>query len=138
MGSQPCVVVRPQDRTRTATAVDYFVGVCAETAGSRALCLQLAEFPPGTRARAHLHDEHESAAYVLRGEVEMWWGEGLREHVVVRAGEFCFIPAGVPHLPLNNGSETAVAVLARSDPNLDESVVLLPELDSLPHLGRKD
>ncbi len=58
----------------------------------------------------------------------MFYGDGLREHVVVRAGEFLYIPAGVPHLPCNNGSEPVTAVLARTDPNEQESVVLLPEL----------
>ncbi len=46
----------------------------------------------------------------------------------MRAGQFLFIPAGVPHLPFNpSDSETCTAVLARTDPNEQESVVLLDE-----------
>jgi uncharacterized RmlC-like cupin family protein len=48
---------------------------------------------------------------------------------VVRTGEFLYIPAGVPHLPLNTGRTDAIAVLARTDPNEQEGVVLLPDLD---------
>ena len=62
----------------------------------------------------------------------MWWGERLEHHLVSRAGEFVYIPANVPHLPYNpSATETCVAVIARTDPNEQESVVLLPELDAI-------
>jgi uncharacterized RmlC-like cupin family protein len=35
----------------------------------------------------------------------------------------------MPHLPFNASQKEAVALLARTDPNDQESVVLLPELD---------
>jgi len=51
---------------------------------------------------------------------------------VVTAGAFVYIPADVPHLPYNSSAtETCVAVMARTDPNEQESVVLLPELDKI-------
>ena len=65
---------------------------------------------------------------MLSGEVKMWWGEGLQEHIVAGAGDFVYIPAGMPHLPCNlSQQEAAVAVVARTDPNEQESVVLLTE-----------
>ncbi|MBN8998087.1 MAG: cupin domain-containing protein, partial [Rhizobiales bacterium] len=51
--------------------------------------------------------------------------------VVVKAGEMFYIPADMPHLPANRGTEPCVAIIARTDPNEQESVVLLPELESL-------
>lgn len=131
-----CVVVRSGESKAGATGLDYFVGVSAETAGARRLCLQLVAIPPGGRASAHLHVEHESALYVLEGEVVTWYGEGLERYAVTGPGDFLFVPAGVPHLPVNYGSVPARAVLARSDPHAQESVVALPELDTLPHLAR--
>ena len=87
-------------------------------------------FPPGGRAKAHLHEEHETALYVLSGESGMWYGDQLQEYVVLKAGDFCHIPARVPHLPSNlSQTEPCVAVIARTDPNEQESVVLLPELE---------
>ena len=60
----------------------------------------------------------------------MWYGERLEQHLIARAGEFLYIPANMPHLPYNlSASESCVAVIARTDPNDQESVVLLPELD---------
>jgi uncharacterized RmlC-like cupin family protein len=88
--------------------------------------------PPGARANAHLHENHETAIYVLSGEAVMWYGEGLTERLSAKAGDYIYIPAGVPHLPANP-SETVpcVGVLARTDPNEQESVVLRPDLDGL-------
>ena len=42
-----------------------------------------------------------------------------------------YIPAGMPHLPANVTNAPASAVIARTDPNEQESVVLLPELEAL-------
>jgi uncharacterized RmlC-like cupin family protein len=48
----------------------------------------------------------------------------------MRPGDHSYIPPNVPHLPINpSASETAVAVLARTDPNEQVSAVLLPKLD---------
>ena len=73
---------------------------------------------------------------MLTGTAETRFGPGLRRRVTVRAGEFHYIPAGVPHLPLNaSPDEPFVAVLARTDPNEQESVVLLPELEEVATAG---
>lgn len=109
----------------------YASGVSAESAGSRGLCLHTLTIPPGGRAKAHRHAAHESAIYLVSGSAEVWWGEGLAHHDVMRAGDFIYIPAGVPHLPANTGDVPAFAVVARTDPNEQESVELLPELDAL-------
>ena len=42
-----------------------------------------------------------------------------------------YIPANIPHLPANLGTEPVTAVIARTDPNEQESVVLLPGLDGV-------
>ena len=42
------------------------------------------------------------------------------------------MPAGCPHLSVNRSrTEPCVGVVARTDPNEQESVVMLPELDKL-------
>ena len=47
-------------------------------------------------------------------------------------GDYLYIPADVPHLPYNaSETEPCLAVIARTDPNEQESVVLLPELDGV-------
>ncbi len=62
----------------------------------------------------------------------MWFGEKLEEDQIVKAGDFLYIPAGMPHLPYNpSQTEPASAVLARTDPNEQESVALRSELDGI-------
>jgi uncharacterized RmlC-like cupin family protein len=52
--------------------------------------------------------------------------------LVVRAGEFLYIPANVPHLSYNLSEiASCIAVIARTDPDEQESVVLLPKLDAV-------
>jgi uncharacterized RmlC-like cupin family protein len=130
-----CVHVRAGEEGKGSTGVTYAEGISALTAGSQHLCLELATLPPGAVGRAHLHAGHESAAYVVEGSVVLLFGEQLKEKVVAHAGDFLYIPSGVPHLPANaSASEPAVTVLARTDADAQESVTLLPELDDLPHL----
>jgi uncharacterized RmlC-like cupin family protein len=127
-----CKIIRPGDTYDGKQGFSYFEGIAAETVGSQAICMHLLSIPPGGRAKAHLHENHETAIYVISGEAHTWYGEGLSEHVIVKAGEFFYIPAGMPHLPWNmSDSEPCVAVIARTDPNEQESVVLLPELDAV-------
>jgi uncharacterized RmlC-like cupin family protein len=110
----------------------YAPAISAQTVGAQALHMQLLTIPPGGRARAHKHESHETAIYVLQGEGRMWWGERLENHMVTPAGSFVYIPANVPHLPYNaSPTEPCVAVIARTDPNEQESVVLLPELEAI-------
>ena len=52
-------------------------------------------------SKAHLHENHETAIYMLGGDVDVRCGEGLRECLIARAGDFLYIPAGMPDLPVN-------------------------------------
>jgi uncharacterized RmlC-like cupin family protein len=133
--TKQCVLVQAGEAAEGRTGVTYAAGMSASSAGAKGLCLQLASLPPGARARTHQHDAHESAAYVIEGEMVMWFGERLEERLAARPGDFVYIPSGVPHLVMNGSeAEPAVAVLARTDPNEQEDVTELPELDALPHL----
>lgn len=109
----------------------YRPAISAETVGAKHLHLQLMEIPPGARAKAHKHESHETAIHVLSGVSGCFWGEKLEHHAIAGAGDFVYIAANVPHLPYNRSqSEPVVAVIARTDPNEQESVVLLPELEA--------
>ena len=61
----------------------------------------------------------------------MWFGERLAECMSSQAGDLVYIPADTPHLPANLSDQPVTAVIARTDPNEQESVVLLPEFDAL-------
>jgi uncharacterized RmlC-like cupin family protein len=119
-----CVVIAPRETFRGKQGLDYFAGISAESAGTTGLCMHLVTIPPGARAKPHYHERHETAIYVISGEAGMWYGAGLRQHLTARAGELLYIPANIPHLAYNpSETETCTAVLARTDPNEQESVL---------------
>lgn len=132
-GSRPeCRLLRAGAGFTGKQGLQYAVGISAEAAGSQAIHMQLVTIPPGGRAKAHKHATHETAIYALSGESCVWHGDRLEHHTIVKPGDFFYIPADVPHLPYNpSQTETVTAVIARTDPNEQESVVLLPELESI-------
>ncbi|UPA23726.1 cupin domain-containing protein [Shinella oryzae] len=134
-GKAACHVVRPGSTYDGKQGFSYFEGIARESVGATGICMHLLTIPPGGRAKAHMHESHETAIYMLSGEAHTWYGERLENHVVVRAGEMFYIPAGVPHLPANLSDQPASAVIARTDPHEQESVVLLPQLDALIEVG---
>ena len=132
-----CHIVRPGHTTYAGKqGFNYMEGIAQQTVGAKGICMHLLTIPPGGRAKAHVHENHETAIYALSGETHCWYGEQLQHHRVVREGEMLYIPAGVPHLPANLSNEAASALIARTDPNEQESVVLLPELDALVDFSR--
>jgi uncharacterized RmlC-like cupin family protein len=129
--SATCVCLRVGEPFVGRQGFTYAAAISAETVGASAIHMQLLTVPPGARAKAHKHEAHETA-YVLSGEVGMYYGERLENHMVTRAGDFVYIPANVPHLPYNmSETEPATAIISRTDPNEQESVVLMPELDAI-------
>ena len=128
--ARTCRVVRAGTEFTGKNGHLYTPGVSAQSVGARRIHLQTVRMPPGGRARAHKHDGHETAILILSGESGMWYGERLEQHLIARAGDFLYIPANMPHMPYNlSAEESCIAVIARTDPNDQESVVLLPELE---------
>jgi uncharacterized RmlC-like cupin family protein len=132
-----CRVLRSDGCYEGRQGLSYAVGVSTETVGAQGLCLHTLTIPAGGRAKAHRHETHESAIYMVSGSCEVWWGDGLAQRDEAGPGDFVYIPAGVPHLPINRGDDAVIAVIARTDPNEQESVVLMPELDDVPDRSRR-
>lgn len=124
-----CQKLRPSGTYDGKQGFSYFEGIARETTGSQAICMHILKIPPGGRAKAHLHENHETAIYVLEGSAVMYWGERLQHLMESAAGDLIYIPAGVPHLPVNTSESEVVAVIARTDPHEQESVRLLPDLE---------
>jgi uncharacterized RmlC-like cupin family protein len=120
----PIITVRPTAETTSRQRLPYFVGISGATAGATAISMNLIVIPPGGAAAPHLHRGYETALYILQGRVETFYGPGLQRSVVNEAGDFLFIPADLPHQPRNlSATEPARAIVARNDPNEQESVV---------------
>ncbi|MBV2131644.1 cupin domain-containing protein [Pseudomonas sp. MAP12] len=109
--------LRPDTEVMTRQRLPYFVGISGQTVGAQGLSMHLVVIPPGGRAEPHLHIGYETGIYVLEGCVLTRWGASLENEIVSEAGEFLFIPPGVPHEAINlSASEAARAIVARNDP----------------------
>jgi uncharacterized RmlC-like cupin family protein len=119
------VAVRPSPQALTEQNVPYFFGISGETVGAKNVSMHLVVIPPDARATPHVHIEHETAIYVLEGDVLTRWGTHLEHEVRSHAGEFLYIPPGVPHEAINlSAVNEARAIIARNSP-LDHDTIRL-------------
>ncbi|HOB62532.1 MAG TPA: cupin domain-containing protein [Candidatus Competibacteraceae bacterium] len=117
------ITVRPNVTIDTLQKLPNYVGVSNQTAGSTGISMNIVLIPAGAKAQPHYHDGFETAIYILKGEVQTFYGKGLAKSCINKQGDFLFIPAGVPHQPVNLSSDTeAIALVARNDANEQESV----------------
>ncbi len=119
------VRVRPDESFTSKRNLNYFLGISERTAGTQNLSMNLVKIPPGGKAEPHYHDGFESAIYILEGQVDNRFGEGLKESIITGKGDFLFIPPGIPHQPKNlSDSEPAIAVISRNIATEQEPVIL--------------
>ena len=115
--------VRPDRALMTKQRLPYFIGISGQTVGATGLSRHLVVIPPGAKAEPHRHIGYETGIYVLAGRVLTRWGERLEHEVVSEAGDFLFVPPGVPHEAINlSAAEPARAVIARNDPAEQDKV----------------
>lgn len=115
--------VTPHHEVMTLQRLPYFIGISGQTVNATGLSMHLVVIPPGARAEPHLHVGYETGIYVLEGSVLTRWGPRLEHEVVSKAGDFLFVPPGVPHEAINlSATEPARAVVARNDPAEQDKV----------------
>jgi len=127
------VVIRPTTATPTKQGLPNFQGISGQNAGAKAISMNKVVIPPGGAAKAHRHKGYETVIYLIKGRVKTLYGDGLKKSVVNEAGDFLYIPADLPHKPINlSDTESAEAIVARTDPNEQESVEHVAEPDASP------
>lgn len=108
----------------TTQRLPYFIGISGRTVGAAGLSMHIVVIPPGARAQPHVHVGYETGIYVLEGRVLTRWGSALENETVSEAGDFLFVPPGVPHEAVNlSATEAARAVVARNDPEEQDKVM---------------
>lgn len=124
-----CRVVRGGDAYPGRQGIAYFTGLTGATTGARGISMVAATVPPGGRTKAHLHRGIETAAYVLEGEIEMWFGPELGEMLPAGAGDYAYVPGDMPHVLVNRSDRPCRAIVAHTSGNDQDGIVMLPELD---------
>jgi uncharacterized RmlC-like cupin family protein len=120
------VIIRSHGEDCRRSAEDQS-GVSGPSSGRSTLRLHLVMIAPGTRGVPHFHAASDTAIYLVSGEADVWHGPDLGKRSAVRAGDFVYVPAGTPHLAVNRGDVTSIAVVARTDP-ADEPGAIVIEL----------
>ena len=120
-----CKVIRGGEGFHGKQGLDYFAGVSAQSAGAKGICMHMAVIPPGAEAKPHYHEAHETAIFQIEGSTSFRHGPNLEFTDVVNEGDYVYIPAGVPHQPFNPTTRMARAIIARTDPHEQDSVVLI-------------
>jgi uncharacterized RmlC-like cupin family protein len=116
-------IVRPEAETLSKQRLPYFVGISAASAGATCISMNLVVIPPDAAAEPHSHRGYETAVYMMKGRVDVRYGHALEQLLTLEEGDFLFIPADLPHQPVNlNPTEPALCIVARNDANEQESV----------------
>ncbi len=117
------ITVRPSETIDTIQKLPNYVGISGKTAGTTGISMNVVIIPPSAKAEPHFHNGYETAIYLLKGNVQTFYGKNLSKSVINKQGDFIFIPDGVPHQPVNlSSTEEAIALVSRNDPNEQESV----------------
>jgi uncharacterized RmlC-like cupin family protein len=117
-------IVRPEQETLSRQRLPFFLGVSAASTGSTGISMNLVVIPPHSAAEPHSHRGFETAVFMMKGGVDVRYGPALESHLRLDEGDFLFIPANLPHQPVNVGDEPVYCIVARNDANEQESVEL--------------
>ncbi len=93
-------------------------GIDSNTAGAKKIWLGKVECTPNTMGPPHHHGEAETAAYVVSGQIRVYFGEDFKEYIDAGPGDFIFVPANTPHIEGNVTDEPAEAILSRGPDNI--------------------
>ena len=77
-------VVKPSDSDRDLPrGIVGGAEISQATTGAHNIYMGLFRVPAGARSRPHYHADCESALYMLRGSIEIRWGDRLEDSVEV-------------------------------------------------------
>jgi uncharacterized RmlC-like cupin family protein len=113
-------VVKPGAERELPRGVVGGAEISQATTGAHNLYMGLIRVPAGARSRPHFHENCESAVFMVRGGIEIRWGDHLEESVEVLQGDMLYVPPRVTHIVRNlSDAEPAEYVVARDSPTED-------------------
>ncbi|NEQ26860.1 MAG: cupin domain-containing protein [Microcoleus sp. SIO2G3] len=92
------------------------IAVSQQTTGQSEIYMCKVVIPPcqAETAIPHAHIGTETAIYIEKGEVVVFFGDALEEVVIASAGEYLHIPPGVIHYPVNRQDSEMAALVTRT------------------------
>jgi uncharacterized RmlC-like cupin family protein len=111
---KPVVIKKGGVDSKMGQNLDRISAVAPESTGAGEIYMALVTVPPGARAVPHAHENTHTSIYVVSGTVKTYYGERLEEVCETSAGDFLYIPPGLIHCAVNDTTEPAVGVVART------------------------
>ena len=109
---------QPSSTTTQTPGMERKPGIDSNTVGASKIWLGHVTCTPNTMGPPHHHGDAETAAYVVKGHIRVYFGEDLKEMVEAGPGDFIFVPANTPHIEGNPYDEPAEAILSRGPDNI--------------------
>lgn len=110
------VVGKSQLTAEYAEGLERTIAISQQTTGQSHIYMCKVIIPPHQAETAipHAHIGTETAIYIEKGEVVVFFGDALEEVVVVSEGEYLHIPPGVVHYPVNRRDKEMIAIVTRT------------------------
>jgi uncharacterized RmlC-like cupin family protein len=117
-GAFGAVRVEPLTPTVVPLGLNRYMGVTASNVGSKQLSMNRIVLPPGARGPRNMHRNAEKVIMVLQGPFTTLMGEKGEKTIILKTGDFLYIPGNAWHQWVNPGkSHTSIIVEARADAN---------------------
>ncbi|HEX4345244.1 MAG TPA: cupin domain-containing protein [Solirubrobacteraceae bacterium] len=118
-------VVKSRAERRSPFGMGGAAEVSPTTTGAENIYMGVFRVPAGAQSMPHYHADCESALYLLSGQLNMRWGEGLEHAVSLERGDMVYVPPRETHL-LENPSEEQEAEYVVARDTADEHSVEVP------------
>ena len=92
------------------------------TAGAKEIYLGIFRVEAGARSRPHYHASCESAVYMLRGALEVRWGDHLEHTSHIAVGDMAYVPPNETHLLHNLSPDEAAEYVVARNASTEDSV----------------
>lgn len=125
----PQVTRSGEEDTHTLSSGDCIrvTGVGPQHTGATKIWFGQVSNKPGYRSLPHHHGEAETGGYILRGSGRIYFGEGFKTYVDMKAGDWVWVPPFMPHVEVNMSvTEELIWLTARTPDNI---VFDLPDVD---------
>ena len=109
---------QPIGTTAQTRGMERKPAIDSTTAGSNRIWMGHVTCEPNVLGPRHHHGEAETAAYVLSGNIRVYFGDDFKEYVDAGPGDYIFVPANIPHIEGNITDKPAEAILTRSPDNI--------------------